>query len=111
MKDKRKVTLYLPPEIHRQLKVKAAVDEESMSDVVQRVVSLYLKYPDKVEELEAQRHGRAYQVHSCPQCSSSLVIKDNELKVLGGISQIEGDLEFEASVADKIVTETSLVPC
>ena len=111
MKDKRKVTLYLPPEIHHQLKVKAAVDEESMSDVVQRMVSLYLKYPERVEEIEVERHGRAYQVHTCPECSASLTMKDGQLKSVENAT-IPGEEEFdlEVSRASKAV-EGELVPC
>jgi len=111
MKDKRKVTLYLPPEIHHQLKVKAALDEESMSDVVQRVVSLYLKYPEKVEEIEEERHGQRYQVHICPKCSASLTMKDGELNTVENPTLIEEDLELEVSRASKTLGEGNLVPC
>ena len=111
MNDKRKVTLYLPPEMHRQLKTKAAQDEESMSDVVQRVVSLYLKYPEKMEEMEEGRHGKAYQVHACPSCSTSLIMKDGQLKSMESRSLIEEDLELEVSIASKTLGESTLVPC
>ncbi len=112
MKDKRKVTLYLPPEIHYQLKVKAAIDEESMSDVVQRVISLYLKYPERVEEIEEERHGRTYQVHSCPECSASLTMKDGQLKAVES-TEILGEEEFDLEVAraSKVREEGELVPC
>ena len=36
--DKQKVTLYLPPELHHQLKLRAAVDHESMSVIAERAL-------------------------------------------------------------------------
>ena len=37
MQDKQKVTLYLPPELHRELKIKAAVEAEPMSAHFSRI--------------------------------------------------------------------------
>ncbi len=107
MKDKTKVTLYLPPEMHHRLKVKAVLDKESMSDIVQRVVSLYLKYPEKMEEIEEGRHGKTYQVHSCPQCATSLVLKDGQLNPVESHSILEDDLELEIPIVHK----NTLIPC
>ncbi len=55
MQDKQKVTLYLPPGVHRQLKIRAAIDEESMSGLVEKAIAFYLKYPEKVEEIDRRR--------------------------------------------------------
>ena len=115
MKDKRKVTLYLPSETHHQLKVKAALDEESMSDIVQRVISLYLKYPSRMEEIEEERHGRTYQVHTCPECSTSLTIKEGQIRSVENPTFIEEeDYELEVSRATKALAAENigkLVPC
>jgi hypothetical protein len=78
MQEKQKVTLYLPPTLHRQLKVKAAIDTDSMSALVERALSFYLKHPEVVEELEAS-YGKTHQVHVCPECSAAMVMRDGEM--------------------------------
>lgn len=78
MQDKQKVTLYLPPGIHRQLKIRAAIDSESMSSMVERAIQFYLQYPEVVEEVEPA-HGKTHRVYACPECHSPLVEKDGEL--------------------------------
>lgn len=79
MQDKQKVTLYLPPGIHRQLKIRAAVDSDSMSAMVERAISFYLHHSDVVEEVEASDYGRNHRVYTCPDCSSSVVLKEGEM--------------------------------
>jgi hypothetical protein len=82
MQDKHKVTLYLPPELHRQLKVKAAVDFEPMSTIAERAIVFYLTHSDVVDEVEMS-HGQANKVYDCPQCSSPLVVRDGEMTIVG----------------------------
>jgi hypothetical protein len=82
MQDKHKVTLYLPPALHRQLKVKAAVDFEPMSTIAERAIVFYLTHSDVVDEVEMS-HGQANKIYDCPQCSSSLVVRDGEMAVVG----------------------------
>ncbi|MBD2090054.1 hypothetical protein H6F67_09335 [Microcoleus sp. FACHB-1515] len=82
MQEKHKVTLYLPPNLHRQLKIRAAVDAEAMSAIAQRAIIFYLNHSEIVDEVEAA-HGRAHQVYSCPECSTSLVVRDGEAIALG----------------------------
>ncbi len=79
MQDKQKVTVYLPQSVHRQLKIRAAVDEESMSTLVERAIGFYLKYPDKIEEIEAATHGKTHQVHICPECEAAMVMREGEM--------------------------------
>ena len=79
MQSKQKVTLYIPPELHRRLKIKAAVDIESMSALVEKAISFYMKHPEKVDEIEASVHGKTHQVHFCPECSAAVVEKDGKL--------------------------------
>jgi hypothetical protein len=38
MQNKQKVTLYIPPELHRKLKIKAAVESEPMSSIAERAI-------------------------------------------------------------------------
>ena len=77
MQHKQKVTHYIPPELHRHLKIRAAVDGKSMSTLVEKAITFYLHHSDVVEETEAVT-GKTYQVHTCPDCQSSFVIKDGE---------------------------------
>lgn len=78
MQDKQKVTLYLPTTIHRQLKVKAALDAESMSALVQRAVDFYLQHPEVIEEVN-ETHGQTHRVHICPECEGAVVLRDDQL--------------------------------
>ncbi|TVQ59958.1 MAG: hypothetical protein EA366_04100 [Spirulina sp. DLM2.Bin59] len=81
MQDKQKVTLYLPSQMHRRLKIKSVVDEESMSALVERAIQFYLQYPEAVEEIEAAQgqKGQSHRVHACPDCGSALVQRDGDL--------------------------------
>lgn len=81
MQEKHKVTLYLPPDLHRQLKIRAAVDAEAMSAIAQRAIIFYLNHAEVVDEVEA--HGRTHQVYSCPECAAALVIREGEAAPLG----------------------------
>jgi hypothetical protein len=82
MQDKHKVTLYLPPELHRQLKIRSAVDLEPMSAIAERALVFYLKHPEVVDEVEASQ-GQTHKVYSCPECASSLVMKQGEMISVG----------------------------
>lgn len=81
MQDKQKVTLYLPPELHRQLKIRSAVDVEPMSAIAQKAIVFYLKHPELVEEA-GEAHGKTHQVYSCPECSHPLVVRESQLRSL-----------------------------
>lgn len=115
MQDKQKVTLYLPPVIHRQLKIRAAIDEESMSGIVQRAIDFYLKHPEQVEEAEAATYGRTHQVHICPECEAALVMRDGEMVSLKNQPSVMTD-EFSLEVRETVrlsaeTPEEALVPC
>lgn len=88
MQSKQKVTLYIPPELHRRLKIKAAVDIESMSALVEKAIAFYMQYPEKVEEIESSIQGKTHQVHFCPECSSALVVRDGDLISLSNQNSI-----------------------
>lgn len=81
MQDKQKVTLYLSPELHRQLKIKAAIDSEPMSAIAERAIIFYLDNPEIVGEIEAA-YGQTHRVYSCPECTGSLVMNQGELASL-----------------------------
>ena len=111
MQDKQKVTLYLPPELHRQLKIRSAVDAEPMSAIAQKAIVFYLQHPELVEEA-GENYGKTHQVYSCPECSHPLVVGDSELLSLSNspsILQEEVPIEkINASVGsdrtEKLVT-------
>ncbi len=115
MQDKQKVTLYLPQGIHRQLKIRAAVDEESMSALVERAVGFYLKYPEKIEEIEASTYGKTHQVHICPECEAAMVNRNGEmvsLKHQPSVITEEIPVEDRESLKDKPLSEEeALVTC
>lgn len=78
MQDKHKVTLYLPPELHRQLKIRSAVELEAMSAIAERAIVFYLEHSEIVDEVEAS-HGQVHRVYSCPECATSLVIERGDV--------------------------------
>jgi plasmid stability protein len=78
MQDKQKVTLYLPPELHRQLKIRAAVSSEAMSALAEKALHFYLSHPEVVENVESI-HGHTHQIYNCPECDSSVVVRESKL--------------------------------
>jgi hypothetical protein len=115
MQDKQKVTLYIPPELHRRLKIQAAVDLEPMSAIVERAVAFYLEHPEVLESIN-DSHGKTYQIHTCPECKSSVVINDGELVSLKNQPTV---LSEEALPIERVSNinrtsqsgEEELVPC
>jgi hypothetical protein len=77
MQDKQKVTLYLSQELHRRLKVYAALELEPMSDLAERAINFYLAHPEIVEERAI--HGHSHRVYDCPDCTNALVMKEGSL--------------------------------
>lgn len=82
MQDKQKVTLYLRPELHRQLKIQAAVDCEPMSEIAERAIGFYLHHQDIVEEVEAATYGSNHRVYHCPECANALILRSGEMASL-----------------------------
>ena len=83
MQDKqKKVTLYLPSDLHRQLKIRSAIDAEAMSAIAERALGFYLDHPEIVDEVEASIYGSTHQVYGCPACGTPVVLRSGELEVL-----------------------------
>jgi len=80
--NKQKFTFYLSPELHRRLKIRSAMDSQPMSELAERALVFYLANPDLVDELESS-YGRTHTVYECPNCQTSLVIRDGDLVSLG----------------------------
>lgn len=116
MQDKHKVTLYLPPELHRQLKVRSAVDLEPMSAIAERAIVFYLEHPDVIDDVEAV-HGQVHRIYSCPSCSSSMVLKEGEMVSLQEQSSILADDDSSVSRVQEGYPDSDqhdegeLVPC
>lgn len=83
--DKQKVTLYFSPELHQQLKIRAAVDGEPMSSIAERAIAFFLQYSDVIEATEAIQ-GKVHRILECPECAASLVFRESELAVIGSHS-------------------------
>ncbi|MCF2972081.1 hypothetical protein L1047_12830 [Synechococcus sp. Nb3U1] len=110
---KQKVTLYLSPDLHRDLKIRAAVEREPMSAVAEKALSFYLLYPEVIEGVQ----GSAYRVHQCPECSHPFVIRDGEVTSLHKPSAAEAILEevepeyWGAASSSEEQRQDALVPC
>jgi hypothetical protein len=115
MQSKQKVTLYIPPDLHRKLKIRAAIDAESMSTLVEKAVSFYIQHSDRVEGVEASAQGKTHQVHICPECDAAMVIRDGDMVSLRnqpGIVSEEITLTIRGEVdASEESHGESLVPC
>jgi hypothetical protein len=116
MQEKQKVTLYLPPDLHRQLKIRSAIDDEPMSSLAERALGFYLSHPDLVESCES--HGRTHQVHNCPECHTAVVLRENVLTAVGQSPILSEDLVLQQvrdSIGDSQLGEDQdeevLVPC
>jgi hypothetical protein len=114
MQEKQKVTLYIPPNLHRQLKVKAAIDTDSMSAIVEKAIGFYLNHPEAVEEMEGN-HGKTHQVHICPECTAAMVMRDGEMVSLKNQpSVIDEELPLigeSIKVKNDIKDQEDLIPC
>jgi hypothetical protein len=116
MQDKQKVTLYMPPGIHRQLRIRSAIDAESMSAIVERAIDFYLKHPDKVDAEEKSAYGKTHQVHICPECDAAMVIRDGQMMSLKDQPSVLTDESSLPLVDDSPLPADSdeeklLVPC
>ncbi len=101
MQDKQKVTLYLPADLHRQLKIHAAATGVPMSDLAERAISFYLAHGALVESA----YGHTHRVYTCPSCTESMVIREGELFPLN--SQGASGLV----VQDQLGPHESLITC
>ena len=116
MQNKQKVTLYIPPELHRRLKIRAAIDVDSMSSLVEKAIAFYLQYPEKIEEIESSAQGNTHQVHICPECETPMVMREGRMVSLknqpGAIAEeLPLEVPEKVNTADLSQGEEELVPC
>ncbi len=120
MSGKNKVTLYIPSDLHRKLKIKAAVESEPMSAIAERAIIFYLSNPHVIGEVESAQ-GNSHRVYSCPECESDFLLQEGEVVQLNdqpGVIQEDSDLGLPSDI-DKAVIEAGherhgrehLVPC
>ena len=110
-----KVTLYLSSDLHRQLKIRSAVDGEAMSAIAQRALMFYLDHADVVEECSAVS-GHTHQVYSCPSCNESMVMRKGELlpvsaAVTSSLSEDFVGVQKDCVTATLPPEANELVPC
>jgi hypothetical protein len=113
MQAKQKVTLYIPPELHRRLKIRAAIDSEPMSELAERALIVYLTHSGVVDEVEASS-GRNHRVYACPECATSVVMRDGEMVSLSGQAGVLAEnqlVEQVSQVGSAQEGEEQLVPC
>ncbi len=112
MQAKQKVTFYLTPEIHRRLKIRSAIDSEPMSELAEKAIGFYLTHPEMVDEVETI-HGRTHQLYACPECATTVVVKDGEIVAIGSQSGVlnEEQLTVAQATPGAAAGQEELVPC
>lgn len=113
MQDKHKVTLYLPPELHRQLKIRAAIDTQAMSTLAERALAFYLNHSEMVEEVEALAHGHNHRVYACPECTTPVVLREGDLvSIRDQPSVLRSEQELSPfELMENVMISEELVPC
>lgn len=81
MSAKQKVTLYIPDDLHRQFKIRSAVDGETMSSIAQRAIEFYIGHADVVEG-SGKVQGQTHRIHSCPQCDAPVAVREDGLVLM-----------------------------
>ncbi len=116
MSAKQKVTLYLSDELHRQFKIRSAVDGESMSSMAERAIEFYLGHAEVVEGVD-EVQGQTHLIHACPKCDAPVALRKSGLalihshveenfKVLTGLERIS-----ELGSDSKQPDEGELIAC
>ncbi|MGF1460178.1 MAG: hypothetical protein ACFBSG_14275 [Leptolyngbyaceae cyanobacterium] len=96
-----KVTLYLTSDLHRQLKIRSAVDGEPMSSLAERALHFYLSHSEVVKQ--HSEHGSTYRTYSCPSCSDAVVVKDGDLvSVKEAVKASSGGDELSVGVSEVV---------
>ncbi|XGB42648.1 MAG: hypothetical protein LVS60_02005 [Nodosilinea sp. LVE1205-7] len=102
-----KVTLYLPSETHRQLKIYSAVEGEAMSAIAQRAIDFYLANADLVVNGLHGSCGQTHQIYNCPCCTSALVLKDTALVEVVQLSSCSDSLILSDSPISPMAVDSN----
>lgn len=91
-----------------------------MSAIAERAIVFYLEHAEIVDGLE-RLYGHTHQVYSCPACTTSLVVKGDELATISNSVIVDSSDELgvdvqefvsDAQVSDtQVSAEGELVPC
>ena len=81
MPAKQKVTLYISDDLHRQFKIRSAIDGETMSSMAQRAIEFYLGHADVVEDTR-EVHGQTHRIHACPKCAAPVALREEGLALI-----------------------------
>lgn len=81
MPAKQKITLYISDDLHRQFKIRSAIDGETMSSIAQRAIEFYLTNPETVDSSD-KVYGCTHRIHACPKCASPVVLRDDGLALI-----------------------------
>jgi hypothetical protein len=120
MEDQKatKVTLYLPPDLHRQLRIRSAVDGEPMSSIAKRAIDFYLAHSEVVEEGFGLAQGHSHQIYACPSCETSVVVHQGNLVEVATLGRSASTTtctlenpEISDIVAEPAQDEGELVAC
>jgi hypothetical protein len=111
MQEKQKVTLYIPPDLHRQLKIQSVLENEPMSVLAERAIGFYLSHPEMVEQVELQ--GQTHRIYSCPACTTPVVVRDGDLALVGSQPTVlpDGLVERVRDILPQGEEKEELVPC
>jgi len=107
--DKQKVTLYFSPELQQRLKVRAAVDGETMSSIAERAIAFFLRYPEAFDALEATQ-GQVHRIFECPECEARLFFRESELASLGSQPAVLMDDDLPSEAVRHPISEAELEP-
>ncbi|NJN60678.1 MAG: hypothetical protein HC795_03275 [Coleofasciculaceae cyanobacterium RL_1_1] len=114
MQDKQKVTLYLSPDLHRNLKIRAAINGEPMSSLAERALLFYLEHPEAIADIEASI-GQNHRLYHCPDCATPVVVRDGDLVSVTSVSSLlEDEAADELKISpqvDRSAGEGNLVTC
>lgn len=92
MSAKQKITLYVSSDLHRQFKIRSAVDGETMSSIAERAIGFYLENSSAVDAVtDGETYGQTYRVHSCPRCAASVTLNEDKLALIS--NECEQSLE------------------
>ncbi|MGQ9866063.1 MAG: ribbon-helix-helix domain-containing protein, partial [Pseudanabaenaceae cyanobacterium] len=74
---KKKVTYYLSEDLQAQLKVRATIEQQAMSELVEEALRFYLEHGDLVKR---EGVGHTHRLYACPACQSMLMFRDGNLQ-------------------------------
>ncbi len=74
---KKKVTYYLSETLQNQLKVRALIEGQAMSEVVEQALRFYLEHGEIVKRGGV---GHTHRLYACPACQSMLMFRHGNLQ-------------------------------